>query len=338
MEHKTYIFKIVGEWKILTDRKVICFFPPILDKYSLQKFESDPLQLLVDRWANHIFLKKIELDAICFLAENGPHSASDMYKGPAIPRGPRKRGRPPSGKKEKLPRRDETKKLVYDYKRILRHADKLVQMRLLQSEKKKKKDILALTFDGFHVYLQNIVIHERDRETKHLGEAITANSKLLPFAKHWNEIVRIVGKKTAHQSVADTIQHQIFRYPVNVGEINLKFDSFLIEPNPAFPKISKKKQDIGLADFVSRSPELRNSYITYLAVHDILYLTSQDKWSERDLHLENFESEKALAFFEKRDIGSKPLFVSETRLKEFLPKFGTVEYFFTGLLMEKLLQ
>jgi len=257
-----------------------------------------------------------------------------MSKGPATPR---KRGRPPALKGNRPPKRDSTKKLVYDYKRILRHADKLERLGLLQS-KRKKKYILALTFDGFHIYLQNTFVQEPDREAKHLDEAITANSKLLPFAKYWNEIVSIVGKNVAHRSTAEAIHQRIFRYSVNIGEINFRFDSFLTKHKPTFPKISKRKQDIELVNFVSGSLELRNSYVAYLAVHDILSLTSQEKWSKRDLHLNNLESEKALAFFEKRDISSKPLFGSGTRLKEFLPKFATVENFFTGLLMEKLFQ
>lgn len=310
----------------------IIFFPPILDQYAFPTLEYLPM--LVETVRRNVSITEIELEIIRFLAENGPHSASDMSKGPATPR---KRGRPPALKRNRPPKRDSTKSLGHDYKRILRHAGKLERMGLLQS-KRKKKYILALTFDGFHIYLQNTFIQEPDREVKHLDEAITANSKLLPFAKYWNEIVRIVGKNVAHRRVAEAIQQQIFRYPVNIGEINLRFDSFLIEPKPTFPKISKKKQDRGLADFVSRSPELRNSYIAYLAVHDIFYLTSQERWSERELRLGSLESEKALVFFERLNINSKPLFMSGARLEEFFPKFATVECFFTGLLMEKLLQ
>ena len=313
----------------MTGQVTYFFGPPILDRYTLGDLET-----LVEKARSNIRLKKVDLDIIRFLAVNGSNSCYSMYEGPRIPR---KRGRPPIRIINRIPKRDKSKALAYDFKKILRHADKLVKMGLLQYKKPKRKEVLALTFDGFHIYLQNTFIQEPDKEARHLDEAITANSKLLPFARYWNEIVRIVGKKTAYQSVAGAIKQQIFRNPVNIGEINLKFDSFLIRPRPIFPKISKRKHDIEVADFISRSQELRDSYIAYLAVHDIFYLTSHERLSEIDLNRADLESEKALDFLERRNTRRKLLLKSRTRLREFFPRFATIECFFTGMLMEKLL-
>lgn len=313
----------------MTGQVTYLFDPPILDRYTLGDLET-----IVEKARSSIHLKKVDLDIIRFLAVNGSNSCYSMYEGP---RTARKRGRPPIRKLHRIPKRDKSKALAYDFKKILRHADKLVKIELLQYKKPKRKNVLALTFDGFHVYSQNAFRQEPDKEARHLDEAITANSKLLPFAKYWNEIVRIVGKKTAYQSVAEAIEQQIFRYPVNMSEINLKFDSFLIRPRPIFPKISKRKYDIEVADFVSRSQELRNSYIAYLAVHDFFYSASDERLSQADLDRADLESEKALDFFERRSTRRKVLLKSKTRLREFFPRFATIEWFFTGMLMEKLL-
>jgi len=290
--------------------------------------------LLLEKGAKSINIKhKIELDIIHFLAENGPNSAFDISRGQIIPRGPRKRGRPLlKYKRKELPKRDKNRTLAYEYKRVLRHAKNLVQKGLLQSEKLERRDILSLTFDGFHAYLQ-----DKSEEYEHLDRAIKSNSKLLPFAKYWSEIAQIVGENVVSQGLVKAVSHQIFRSPARIEKIKLEFDSFLVEPKPIFPQTEEKKLNKEFADFLSKNLEMRNSYVSYLATHDIFFLTSEKKWSEIDSCLDNLESEKALAFFEKRNIHNKPIFIPGTRLKEFFPRFATIEFFFTGMLMEKVL-
>ncbi|MHA2347732.1 MAG: hypothetical protein ACXACP_13515, partial [Candidatus Hodarchaeales archaeon] len=48
------------------------------------------------------------------------------------------------------------------------------------------------------------------------------------------------------------------------------------------------------------------------------------------------DSEKELAYFEKRETGSNHLFRGN-RLKEYFPKYAGIEFFFTGLFTEKFL-
>ena len=309
-------------------RRPLQYYRPVVDTPIV----PEPILFLLARGV--IFLNFVEEDIIRFLAENGPNSAYDMFEGPVSPKAPRKRGKPPTRTYDRkiLPKRQESKALGYDYQRILRHADRLVRIGLLQSEKLKKKIICALTFNGFHVYLQS-----RSKEAEHLDRAIKSNPELLPFSKYWSEIVHIVRKNMARQSLAKVVSQQIFRSRAKIEKINLQFDSFLVKPSPVFPQIGEKKHNKEFADYLSTNHELRNSYVSYLAVHDVSFLTHQNKWSEIDSILSNLESEKALAFFEKRKIQDSPLFIPGTRLKEFFPKFATIEYFFTGMLMEKLL-
>ena len=276
---------------------------------------------------------KIELDIICFLAENGPHSVYDMFKGPIIQKKPKKPGRPPRGKREKLfPKRKSDETVPFEYKRILRHANNLVNMNLLQLKKLNRKNILSLTFNGFYIYLQ-----DRIKTDQHFDTAIRSNSGLLPFSEYWNEIVQIVGQNVTSQGLREAVYQQIYRSSSKIKQIDLEFEHFLVEPRPIFPQIVERKLNKDFIDFLSKNLVLRNSYVSYLATHDIFFLTSKKKWSEIDSYLSKLESEKALAFFEKRSIHDKSLFMSGIRLREFFPRFATVEYFFTGMLMEKLL-
>ena len=296
-------------------------------KFPRNEFEK--LELLLDRGYNTIQLKKVDLDIIRFLAENGPNSCYSMYKGPIKPR---KRGRPPDEKKWNKLKRNKTKALGYKRKKILRHASKLVEKGLLRQIKPKRKEVFALTFNGFH-----ISIPKQDLNAEYLNTVIKSNSNLLPFAKYWNAIVEIAGENIAVQSVYEALLQQIYRKPTKIEKISLEFDSFLVEPRPVFPEIGEKKHNREFADYLSINLELRDSYISFLAVHDILSLTLEKKWSVIGSILSNLESEKALAFFEKRNIQNNSLFIPGTRLKEFFPKFAAIEYFFTGMLMGKLL-
>jgi hypothetical protein len=79
---------------------------------------------------------------------------------------------------------------------------------------------------------------------------------------------------------------------------------------------------------------LRNSYIAYLAVHNIWQLSGKNF---RDIESHNsLKSETELAYFENRQIDSNPLFKGD-RLLEFFPKYASIEYFFTGMFVENLL-
>jgi hypothetical protein len=315
------------EASILTDNMPQMFIPSVLDHYISHKPESLSFKLEKNKYC--ITINKIDLDIIRFLAENGPSSCFSIYAGPM---NPRKRGRPPNYKEHRTPKRNKTKALAYDYKRILRHAHRLAKIGWLQRKKPKRKQVFALTFNGFLVYLR-----DRNKKDEHLNRAIELNSKFLPFAKYWSEIVQVIGKNIVRQGLARTVSQQIFRNPAEIEKINLEFDSFLVNPRPTFPQTVKNKLNKDFVNFLENNLELRNSYISYLATHDIFFLTSEKKWSEIDSYLSKLESEKALAFFEKRNIHDKPIFISEKRLREFFPRFATVEYFFTGMLMEKLL-
>lgn len=304
-------------------------FNPLVINYDSPR---DPLNLAREKNLGVQIKHKIELDIICFLAENGPHSVYDMFKGPIIQRKPKKPGRPLGVKREKLfpKRRDET--VPFEYKRILRHATNLVNMNLLQSKKLNKKNILSLTFNGFYIYLQ-----DRIKTDQHFDTAIRSNSGLLPFSEYWTEIVQIVGQNVASQGLREAVYQQIYRSSSKIKQIDLEFEHFLVEPRPIFPQIVERKLNKDFINFLSKNLVLRNSYVSYLATHDIFFLTSQEKLSEIDSRPDDLESEKALAFFEERNIQSKPFFTSWTHLKEFFPRFATIEYFFTGMLMEKLL-
>ena len=85
--------------------------------------------------------------------------------------------------------------------------------------------------------------------------------------------------------------------------------------------------------FLRRNIELRNAYIAYLAREDILaYLMGKLRLDS----LEDWWSEKELARMENREIQEKPLFLNQ-RLHEIFPRFASMEFLFTGMLMDTLL-
>jgi len=80
---------------------------------------------------------------------------------------------------------------------------------------------------------------------------------------------------------------------------------------------------------------LLNSYIAYLAIYDLNKIA---KLTEKELALAQSEidSEKELAYFEHRKAGTNSLFTKE-RLKEFFPRYSSIEYVFTGLFVHNLI-
>ena len=285
--------------------------------------------------------EEIDVDIIRFLAENGAHTTYDMFKGLENQRRPRKRGRLSlkyKYERKKLLKRDTSKALDYDHKRISRHTKDLLKIGLLKTKRLKRKNILALTFHGFHVYLQ-----DGGKENGHLDNVMTKNSDILPLSKHWNELTQVVGENILHKSVTETVSwdtyKQIFRSQVKKDEINFQFYVFFTKPRPVVPEI--KIQQILHGNFgilLSRNDELRNSYVYYLAAHDIAFLKSKSLLSEIDTQLEKLESERVLAMFERREVNEKPLFKPRTHLMQFLERYGSIEYFFTGMVIEEIIR
>jgi hypothetical protein len=80
---------------------------------------------------------------------------------------------------------------------------------------------------------------------------------------------------------------------------------------------------------------LKDSYVAYLAVHDLWKLWNKTTGEIEEL-LPTLDSERELAYFEGREIDSNSLF-RRHRLREFFPKCASIDSFLTGMFVENLL-
>lgn len=303
------------------------FYPPIIDGSHIPIGSS---YIISESFRTTYNVKRIYLDIIGFFALHGPNPVLAMTEGPIKPR---KRGRPPKYKILREPKRNQEQTINYNYKTALRHAKKLESMGLLKRIKPKGKELFALTFLGFHVHMR-----DPNRNPENLEATIKSNYRLLPFSQFWNELIEIAGEQFVYECLAKAISEKIYKEQFRIEDLDLIIDLLYIHPKhkPAF-QVREDKKVKELLELLSTAVTLGNSYVYYLAAHDILFLIEQKKWPKTTNDLINFESEKALAFFEKRSIHEKPLFIPGKQLIKFLKSYYKLRFFFTGMFIDKLL-
>jgi len=199
------------------------------------------------------------------------------------------------------------------------------------------KTVVKPTFEGLILYLQNPF------EKQKLKNIWTHYSKMIPFSDKWNSMVTLLGEERCFETLEQTVKDfvDIRRVKFLIRPLKMTFEGFLESPKILFASIEEE-------DFVLERDEvvttylkgktariLRNAYVAYLAVNDIRKLCWKSK-EELEKLLSKLESEKELAYFEKRQVGSNPLF-KEGRIKEFLPRYSGIEWFLTGMFVKNLL-
>jgi hypothetical protein len=88
---------------------------------------------------------------------------------------------------------------------------------------------------------------------------------------------------------------------------------------------------------ISTTTTLKKSYISYLATNDIFTIIKNQKWPLTKEDFLNLESVKALAFFKVHSIYEKPISIYKTLISRLFEQYSSLRFFFTGLLMDKLL-
>lgn len=259
-------------------------------------------------------LNKCQCDVLRFLAEKGSHSVYDLAK-----------------------------RLEYRYPYMHMNTRKLGKRQLVSFRKDHTGDrlrkLVELNFKGITVFLLlwKADTEERKRSTR---LAITKHPQLFPFSKQWDEIEEIVGKEILHKELIHTagdIANGGY-VEIKIDHINLEFPAFIYRLIggifvPYKVDFKGKERNQKLADFLASQDELKKAYISFLAIQDILDL-AEDHLEINELG--KFRSERELAFFEKRDLSTDPLFQKE-RLREIFPKYAEVKCVFTGSLMNRLL-
>jgi hypothetical protein len=211
----------------------------------------------------------------------------------------------------------------------------------------RKKDFVAPTLVGIVYFLQNSDIK------KNVPVLAIHHPDLLPFLNSQEQLEKCVGKRNFYKALKKTVlglegvKEKKTKVTGRKGLEWLEFTIFVESPEKVISPLSHEefRQNCEKGNKLRRflgsneAVDLRNSYITYLAMRDLETLKRLDTKDCDDLLpklLSNLRSEKELAYFEKRQIGEVSLFRSR-RFADFFPKYCTLECFFTGIFIHNLL-
>jgi hypothetical protein len=199
---------------------------------------------------------------------------------------------------------------------------------------------IGLTFLGLMFYFQNLEKFYGSSDEE-LGHVLNKCKMLIPLPEQLNLLSEDL-KERCKRAFAKTVKEfvDIQNVELRVPSASLVFDGFLKRNTPTNSAEVETKvvreRDNEMARCLEKKEmsTLRDCYIAYLAVKDIYQLPEETAEDVR--FFEGLESEKELAYLEGRNINADLLFKGN-RLREFLPKYAGIEYFFTGMFVENLL-
>lgn len=231
--------------------------------------------------------------------------------------------------------------ITYHYPFILKIVKRLEKKGLVRTRKDtsgpRTQKIVELTFTGLMLYLQN------SDDKLRLEYAFKYCRDLIPFSTLWKSMTKKLGEKKCIMALEKTVKEfvDIGKAKFRIRPMKLKFEGFLESPRMLMreaPEVDTIREiDTDIAQYL-RSKEallLKNSYIAYLIVHDIPTLSGESRETIEKM-ISKLESEKELAYLEDRNVGTDLLFKGD-RLREYIPKYASIEYFFTGMFVKNLL-
>lgn len=277
-----------------------------------------------------IFFDKSEINIMWELGGNGPHSILKLTK-------PMKQ----AGILFARTGRDrliEEKKKSYYWDFVRKTIDKLQKEGIVTTrtdpKNKRNPTIVELTFQGVVLYLRESTDKKRFiQATKHYPQ-------YLPFSKNLEMLNKRFGQGLVYNALEQATKTfvDVRQAAFRIRPLNFEFQGFIEDifvSGDAIKVLRGKNEKMAKLLQEQHVSVLRDSYIGYLAVHDLMRLMKQNKKNVEEL-LPNLDSEKELAYFERREVGSNSLFKGD-RLKELFPKYASVEYFLTGMFVENLL-
>lgn len=222
--------------------------------------------------------------------------------------------------------------------KILRRLERKGLLKIAKDTSRDRiRQIAQPTFSGLMLYLTNSPKNER---FKHV---FGHHSDVIPFSSQWHIITNKLGREKCGNALEQTTKDfvEIAKVRFHLRRLGMEFEGFLESPRMLMRKVPEsnvvKEKDIEVAKYLESKEAqlLRDSYIAYLIVHDIKELSWESK-EETEKLLAGLESERELACLEERQGNPDPLFKGK-RLREFLPKYAGIEYFFTGMFVNNLL-
>jgi len=233
------------------------------------------------------------------------------------------------------------KKMTYHYSFVHKTVRKLEREGLVSTIKDTSGDrikrTVKLTFQGLFLYMEN-----SDDKNKFI-HALEHYPTFIPFAEQWNSILKHLGEERVTKALELTFKgFHVDKVKFHVRSLKMEFEGFLETDLILSSLTSQSEQVIRQRDkeverYLKRNEALilKNSYIAYLAAQDIDFLSGRDETEVESL-LDKLESEEELALLEEKEGIRSQLFKGK-RLKEFLPRYADVEYFFTGRFVKNLL-
>jgi DNA-binding MarR family transcriptional regulator len=221
------------------------------------------------------------------------------------------------------------------YKTIKKLEKKDLVKILKDSTGDRMRKVVKLTFSGLSIYLRG------SSDKNRFKNAINHHPNLVIFSNQWDAMYKQIGVNKCIEAFEKTTNNcvNLLKAKFRTRSPNLEFEGFLRNPFYTSPKERgiALERDIETSEYLKTKEALvlRNSYISYLAVHDIFKLSKESREQVKKL-LPSLESEKELAYFEKGKTSQDSLFKGK-RLADFLPKYTSIEYFFTGMFVETLL-
>lgn len=196
---------------------------------------------------------------------------------------------------------------------------------------------VELTFHGLFLYLYQRCDMEED-----YWNAYKKNRYLFPFNSLWDKMwIRF--EEDMRSAFDKTLRkcRQLKREEFSIDALDAKFEGFIkwrsIITSKEETKAIERKRNMVFLSFLKdqNSKELLMSYIAYLIIQDMPKIQGKTKSQIESLVFE-LQSEKELALLENRQIKSNSLLIAN-RIGEFFPKYGSVEFFFTGMFVNNLL-
>jgi hypothetical protein len=226
--------------------------------------------------------------------------------------------------------------VTYPYSVVHRKVKELENKFLVEDTKRglRNSRIIELTFLGLLLYL----VGSMDKDK--FKNAVIHNRCLLPFSGLWDQMNEAIGKERVaealDQAVKDCSNLRLALFKVR--SIGLEFKALLRED-----LILKKEplragyvRDPSAVRLVQKEEAqiLKNSYLAYLAVHEMLKLAGKHKKEAEEL-LPHMTFAKELAFIEKRKSIESSILTD--RFKEYFTIYVHPAFFLTGMFVNNLL-
>ena len=250
----------------------------------------------------------------------------------------------------------------------------LVKTEFRSSTVKLKKDVMPIqkkmvipTLAGLILYLQNSELESSFSESMGLDKTEkerqkTENRNLVPFIDSWDFIIKQIndnmnetkksndlkaidiGKKKCFKALTEAVQEFSGVYKVRfvVKTQNIAFEGYLEVPGSMIlyrdmnvEVVREKDEQIAK---LLKNPKLANlvrAYLAYLITKDIRKMSLYDT-EEIPEALTRLDSEREFAFF-RPELARQGSLFQGGRLKDYVPQYATLNYFFAGLFVKNLL-